>query len=102
MIESLADVMVMKGVPEHIRSDNGPEFVAKDLRKWLLIPAQRHSISNPAVRGRTATPRASTQSCGTPAPETWQPEVKTGYGEVESFPHTLDGDEMPTEINALH
>ena len=25
----------MKGVPEHIRSDNGPEFVAKDLRKWL-------------------------------------------------------------------
>jgi putative transposase len=35
LIESLADVMVMKGVPEHIRSDNGPEFVAKDLRKWL-------------------------------------------------------------------
>jgi transposase InsO family protein len=27
--------MVMKGVPEHIRSDNGPEFVAKELRQWL-------------------------------------------------------------------
>ncbi len=25
----------MKGVPEHLRSDNGPEFVAKDLRQWL-------------------------------------------------------------------
>ncbi len=35
MIEALADVMVMKGVPEHIRSDNGPEFVARDLRQWL-------------------------------------------------------------------
>jgi hypothetical protein len=35
VIEALADVMVAKGVPEHIRSDNGPEFVAKDLRKWL-------------------------------------------------------------------
>jgi putative transposase len=35
VIGALADVMVMKGVPEHIRSDNGPEFVAKDLRKWL-------------------------------------------------------------------
>jgi putative transposase len=34
VISALADVMVWKGVPEHIRSDNGPEFVAKDLRKW--------------------------------------------------------------------
>ena len=35
VIEALADVMVSKGVPEHIRSDNGPEFVARNLRKWL-------------------------------------------------------------------
>lgn len=35
VIEALADVMVVKGVPEHLRSDNGPEFVAHDLRKWL-------------------------------------------------------------------
>ena len=35
MIEALADVMVLKGVPEHLRSDNGPEFVARDLRQWL-------------------------------------------------------------------
>jgi transposase InsO family protein len=35
VIEALADVMVRKGIPSHIRSDNGPEFVAVDLRKWL-------------------------------------------------------------------
>lgn len=35
VISALDDVLVMKGVPEHLRSDNGPEFVAKDLRKWL-------------------------------------------------------------------
>jgi len=35
VIEALADVMVMKGIPEYLRSDNGPEFVAKELRKWL-------------------------------------------------------------------
>ena len=35
VIEALADVMLFRGIPEHIRSDNGPEFVAKELRKWL-------------------------------------------------------------------
>jgi putative transposase len=35
VIEALADLMLLKGVPDHIRSDNGPEFVAKELRKWL-------------------------------------------------------------------
>jgi putative transposase len=35
VIETLADVMLWRGIPEYIRSDNGPEFVAKELRKWL-------------------------------------------------------------------
>lgn len=35
VIETLADVMTVRGVPQHIRSDNGPEFVAKELREWL-------------------------------------------------------------------
>jgi len=35
VIEALADVMLLRGIPEHIRSDNGPEFVAVELRKWL-------------------------------------------------------------------
>lgn len=35
VIETLADIMLIKGCPEYIRSDNGPEFIAKKLRKWL-------------------------------------------------------------------
>ena len=31
----LADLFVQHGVPDHIRSDNGPEFVAKAVRGWL-------------------------------------------------------------------
>jgi transposase InsO family protein len=35
VIEVLAEAMIEHGIPEHVRSDNGPEFVAKELRKWL-------------------------------------------------------------------
>ena len=35
VIETLADLMLERGVPEHIRSDNGPEFTAKAVREWL-------------------------------------------------------------------
>ncbi len=35
VIETLAEVMLWRGIPEHIRSDNGLEFVAKALRSWL-------------------------------------------------------------------
>jgi hypothetical protein len=35
VIDTLADVMLARGIPEHIRSDNGPEFIAQELRKWL-------------------------------------------------------------------
>jgi len=35
VIGTLADLMLLRGVPEHIRSDNGPEFTAQALREWL-------------------------------------------------------------------
>ena len=35
VIETMADVMLVRGVPEHIRSDNGPEMTAKIVRHWL-------------------------------------------------------------------
>ena len=35
MIETFADVMLQRGIPEHIRSDNGPEMTAKVVRSWF-------------------------------------------------------------------
>jgi putative transposase len=35
VLERLAWLFVTRGVPEHIRSDNGPEFTAKVVRQWL-------------------------------------------------------------------
>ena len=35
VIETLAELMMIRGVPDHIRSDNGPEFTARAVREWL-------------------------------------------------------------------
>ena len=35
VLERLSDVFVRRGVPDHIRSDNGSEFTAKRVRGWL-------------------------------------------------------------------
>jgi putative transposase len=35
VLETLAELFVRRGVPEHIRSDNGPEFTAEAVREWL-------------------------------------------------------------------
>ena len=35
VIDVLSDQFILRGVPEHIRSDNGPEFVAKAVQDWI-------------------------------------------------------------------
>jgi putative transposase len=36
VLERLAFLFVTRGVPEHLRSDNGGEFTAKAVREWLV------------------------------------------------------------------
>jgi len=35
VLYALSELFLEHGIPEHIRSDNGPEFVAKTIRGWL-------------------------------------------------------------------
>ena len=35
VIDVLSDLFILRGVPTHIRSDNGPEFIARALREWI-------------------------------------------------------------------
>src|SRR5258705_3417908 len=130
---------------EHLRSDNGFEFVAKDLRKWLTDTGTKTLYIEPGspwengycesfnsklreeflngeifyslkevqilaerwrVHYNTIRPHSSL-GYRSPAPETWQTEIKTGYGEVESkvrfpLPHTPDGDEITNQLVALN
>ena len=35
VIDQLFNLFILRGIPEHVRSDNGPEFTAKAIRKCL-------------------------------------------------------------------
>ncbi len=35
VIDQLFNLFILKGIPEHIRSDNGAEFTAREIRNWL-------------------------------------------------------------------
>jgi transposase InsO family protein len=47
VLEQLASAMMIHGIPENIRSDNGSEFIAKDLRKWLAGIGVKKAYSEP-------------------------------------------------------
>ncbi len=69
VIDALSDLFILRGVPGHIRSDNGPEFIARAVQDWIA-----------AVGARTAT-----IAPGSP----WE------NGFIESFKSRL-GDELYT------
>jgi len=35
VIDLLFQLFILRGIPEHISSDNGPEFTARAVREWL-------------------------------------------------------------------
>jgi putative transposase len=65
VLHCLTELFVAREPPEHMRSDNGPEFVARNVREWLGRVGVETLFIEPAARGRMATARASTPSCAT-------------------------------------
>jgi putative transposase len=47
VIEALCELFVSRGVPAHIRSDNGPEFVARDVQDWIAAVGARTAYIEP-------------------------------------------------------
>ena len=37
VLDVLIDLIGARGMPQHVRSDNGPEFIAKAIRSWLTL-----------------------------------------------------------------
>jgi putative transposase len=47
VIDVLSDLFILRGVPGHIRSDNGPEFVAKAVREWITAVGAKTAYIEP-------------------------------------------------------
>jgi putative transposase len=47
VIDVLSDLFILRGVPGHIRSDNGSEFVAKAVREWITAVGARTAYIEP-------------------------------------------------------
>ena len=47
VIDVLADLFILRGIPAHIRSDNGPEFVAQTLRDWIVAVGAKTAYIEP-------------------------------------------------------
>ena len=47
VLETLADLMIMRGLPAFVRSDNGPEFIAIALRKWIAAVGSQTAYIEP-------------------------------------------------------
>ena len=47
VIDTLADLFIVRGIPGHIRSDNGPEFVAKAVQDWIAAVGAKTAYIEP-------------------------------------------------------
>ena len=47
VIDVLSDLFILRGVPGHVRSDNGPEFVAKAVRAWIAAVGAKAAYIEP-------------------------------------------------------
>jgi transposase InsO family protein len=47
VIDVLTDLVILRGAPDHIRSDNGPEFIAKAVRQWIAAVGAQAAFIEP-------------------------------------------------------
>ena len=47
VIDVLSDLFILRGAPGHIRSDNGPEFIAKAVREWIAAVGAQAAFIEP-------------------------------------------------------
>ncbi len=60
VIDMMSDLFFLRGVSDHIRSDNGLEFIATVPREWIVAVGAKTAYIEPGGLWRTAAVRTST------------------------------------------
>jgi putative transposase len=47
VVDALTDLFILRGVPDHIRSGNGPEFIARAVREWIVAVGAKTAFIEP-------------------------------------------------------
>ena len=47
VLDALTDLFILRGPPEYIRSDNGPEFIAQKVRDWIVAVGAKTAYIEP-------------------------------------------------------
>ena len=47
VIDVLSDLFILRGAPEYVRSDNGPEFIAKAVQDWIKAVGAKTAYITP-------------------------------------------------------
>ncbi len=47
VIDVLSNLFILRGVPAHVRSDNGSEFIAQSVQKWIAAVGAKTAYITP-------------------------------------------------------
>ena len=63
MIDVLTDLFILRGAPGHIRSDNGPEFIAKTVWQWIAAVGAEAAFIEPGSPGENGYCESCNTNC---------------------------------------
>jgi hypothetical protein len=95
VIDVLSDLFILRGIPSHIRSDNGPEFVAQAVQEayiergspwengYMAVTSQALTSSTQSWERRGS--RSCTSWCQKPAPSAFS-RTRTVLADAQPWP----------------
>ncbi len=102
VVDVLSDLFIPRGVPEHVRSDNGPEFAGRMLDRWAHLNRVEPGFSRPGKPTDDAHVEASDarlrQEC---LNASWFLSMADARGRIEDWRCTYNEDRPHSALGNL-